>query len=325
MPIEAKPAQGFVPNAPLYINWNYNYLCNFNCKHCYSRADTYPPELDETNLRRIATLLVDLGVFAVYLGGGEPLLRADVFDTIRILANGGVQNGLTTNAWWSSPSTAVKLKEAGLSELHVSLDSPSEEVHDSFRQHKGSYRRVLEALQLSVDAGLVVYLSTVVCSINKYHLEDLVGLGERFGVAGVHFKRFRPAGNGITNASSLGLSGKEMLQVADVMRTIKKTASIEVNFQLGSDPSLSDERCPCGLTSLCVRPNGDISPCVYSDLVVGNILRDDLADLWLTSPAFENIRKTSCCSFQSQPEHVSQVSTNGESQCLTRPLIVLSS
>lgn len=73
-----------------YINWNYTYVCNLNCTHCYSRSPRYPKDLSNSQYVNIAGQIVENNVFAVGFGGGEPTLRKDFLEILRILSRGGV-------------------------------------------------------------------------------------------------------------------------------------------------------------------------------------------------------------------------------------------
>ena len=62
----------------------------------------------------------------------------------------------------------------------------------------------------------------------------------------------------------------------------------------------------CGKLSLHLRPDGDLTPCGFIPLVVGNILRDDFEDIWYDSPILKQMRNkeakgkcTGCDSFES--------------------------
>jgi radical SAM protein with 4Fe4S-binding SPASM domain len=48
----------------------------------------------------------------------------------------------------------------------------------------------------------------------------------------------------------------------------------------------------CGASGLhcALEPNGDIEPCVFIPLIVGNILRGDFVTLWHNHPSFKKIR-----------------------------------
>jgi radical SAM protein with 4Fe4S-binding SPASM domain len=46
----------------------------------------------------------------------------------------------------------------------------------------------------------------------------------------------------------------------------------------------------CGKLSLHLRPNGDITPCGFIPVVVGNILKDDFESIWFDSPVLKAMR-----------------------------------
>ncbi|MDA8431858.1 MAG: hypothetical protein M0Z60_02720, partial [Nitrospiraceae bacterium] len=60
-----------IPAAPLTVNWAVTNRCNFQCSHCYSRADV-SEELDFDTVCGIVEKLAAAKVFSVNFGGGEP-------------------------------------------------------------------------------------------------------------------------------------------------------------------------------------------------------------------------------------------------------------
>jgi len=46
----------------------------------------------------------------------------------------------------------------------------------------------------------------------------------------------------------------------------------------------------CGKLSLNIKTNGDITPCGFIPIVIGNILSDDLKELWKDSPVLATLR-----------------------------------
>ena len=48
--------------------------------------------------------------------------------------------------------------------------------------------------------------------------------------------------------------------------------------------------CGCGRFYCAIRPNGNIEPCVFFPLTVGNIKEDDFEDLWINNSVFKEIR-----------------------------------
>src|SRR5512135_3336200 len=106
--------------------------CNFRCPYCMPEdqfADdavflSKSERLRFEEIERIARAFVALGVRKLRLTGGEPLLRRDLHELVRQLAQiADVEDiALTTNGVLL-PRVARALREAGLRRLTVSLDS----------------------------------------------------------------------------------------------------------------------------------------------------------------------------------------------------------
>jgi len=66
-------------SAPLTFNWTLSYRCNFTCAHCYSR-DEEALELPTEEIFRVVDILAERQVPFINFGGGEPLIRSDLFE-----------------------------------------------------------------------------------------------------------------------------------------------------------------------------------------------------------------------------------------------------
>lgn len=283
--------------SPLYVSWNYTYACNFNCSHCYSRAASYPRELDTPAYRNIVSQFVDAKVMRVGLGGGEPLIRRDCVEIIRRMADALIETNVTTNAWFLSTEKCTQLAKANLGVLYISLDSLNAEKHDQFRRKRGSFNRVIAGIRNAVAAGLKVKLSTVITRINAAEIEAFVAFGESWGISGIEFKRFRPVGNGRSHVADYTLS---VANGSDIRRRVddanrRSVLDIALIYGVESD-GRTDSGCPCGVRSITLRPNGDIAPCAYGPTVIGNITTERLSVLWRESPALKAIRLAGSCS-----------------------------
>lgn len=282
-------------SAPHFINWNIDYSCNFACNHCYSRASHYPDEPDREKLEAIAQAIAASGVFEVALGGGEPLMVRPLVDIISILAEAGIYVALTTNGWLLNEDRASELRVAGLSRVLVSVESADPEIHDSIRNRPNSLSRAKLAASNAASAGMETLFSSVVSRFNFRSLRPIVDLASELNLYGVQFKPFRPSGNGYLNQKSFSLSDEE---IAASRASIEKIAadypSLFVQFA-GEERDGSARPCACGVTSACIRPNGDLAGCVYDSRIAGNILNDPLSALWENDPVLREMRETSDC------------------------------
>jgi len=282
--------------APMYINWNYTYKCNFSCNHCYSRLMINIKELPTKKYLKIAEEIVSSQVFQVNLGGGEPLLRNDCFKIIKYLTQKGVKVNLTTNGWLINEETIQKLKGSGLHTLLVSLDHIVPKEHNKFRNKKGSHKKVLECIELAKKNDMRVFFSTVITLKNFDVIEDIVKFAEEKNIDGIDFKRFRPQGKGLLNKDKYTIPKNREKDLLKKMLKIIKHPKLKIFF-LFSENGISgiDEGCPCGRISIGLLPNGDLTPCVYNQVIVGNILKDSLKNIWQGSPFLKRFRENFHC------------------------------
>jgi GeoRSP system radical SAM/SPASM protein len=292
--------------APLTINWAINNSCNFACRHCYSREDSHE-ELDQDVLFACLHKVAKAGVFSVNFGGGEPLLRRDLLQVAAFASGLGLRISMNSNGWHIDRQTAAALKEAGFSKVGISIDSHLPEVHDRFRGVKGSHDQAVAALGHLASAGIATSISTVICRINNHAIGDLVAFALAQGAGQLNFHNFKCSGLGLARKDELDLSPeewKDFYQAALAAKAEVKGLDISLD-----DPiiALLDARAAgslvrgsvCGKLSLNIKANGDITPCGFIPVVIGNIVRDDLREVWSTSPVLaqmRNKRATGKCS-----------------------------
>ena len=178
--------------------------CNFRCRYCMPE-ETFGPDykfLPKTSLlqfeeiTRLARLFVGMGVEKIRLTGGEPLLRKDLDVLIGMLSNiDGLEDiALTTNASLLKKS-ALKLKNAGLTRVNVSLDAIHDETFGKMNGRGTKIKPVLDGIQAASDAGLQVKINMVVQKGINDH--EVVPMAEYFRHSGhiVRFIEYMDVGN----------------------------------------------------------------------------------------------------------------------------------
>ncbi len=131
--------------------------CNLRCTYCMPEEGTpYAPRGDilrPAEIIRMARVARALGVDAVRITGGEPLVRLGVLDLVGSLAALGFSDlSMTTNGMLLAP-VAAPLAAAGLHRVNISCDSLQAERFARIRR-RGDLARVLEAMTIAEDAGL---------------------------------------------------------------------------------------------------------------------------------------------------------------------------
>lgn len=287
----------FIPSAPLTVNWAVTNHCNFKCGHCYSRADV-KEELELPVLREILRKLSAAKVFSVNFGGGEPLLRKDLFEIARSASELGLSVSMNSNGFLIDREMARKLKDSGFKKVGISIDSPEAEVHDKFRGVKGSHKRAIAALSNLKEAGIETSISSVICRINISNIDGLIEMALKAGAHNINFHNFKCSGLGFANKDVLDLTPQEWRDFYIKALELKKTVKgLEISLEdpiialLGNHSgSALIKGSVCGKLSLNFKSNGDITPCGFIPIVIGNICRDDLADIWNNSPVLKAMR-----------------------------------
>jgi len=284
-------------SAPLTFNWTLSYRCNFSCRHCYSREEA-AEELSTADIFRMVDTLAEKQVPFINFGGGEPLVRDDLFEVASYATGKGLNVSMNSNGWLLDLAAAKKLKAAGFKSVGISIDSADAALHDDFRCMPGAFERAVGALDALRSVGLRTTMSAVISRINYKHFRDILDLARQHGVAQVYLHNFKCSGRGFKNREELDLSPAEWKAFyIEALAVQNSTTDINISFDdpvIASLPGYAEnplvKGSSCGKLSLHLKPNGDITPCGFIPLVVGNLLHDDFDTVWQTSPILVRMR-----------------------------------
>ncbi len=155
--------------------------CNFRCTYCDPMGEgTHEPPgtLSAEAIRIVLTAGAALGVTSVRFTGGEPLLRKDLPELVRIAKRElGIEDvAVTTNAS-ALAQRLPSLLEAGLDRVNISIDALDPRVFAAATQG-GDIRRVWDGIHAAEAAGLTpVKLNAVVMrGVNDVEVAGLARL-----------------------------------------------------------------------------------------------------------------------------------------------------
>ena len=112
-----------------YIRLSISDVCNFKCGYCL--PDGYKIDksdnrtfINTDEIRRLAKALSELGVSKIRLTGGEPTIRKDFFEIIKIIKeNSGIKKTVITTNGYKLDKIANDIKNSGLDGINISIDS----------------------------------------------------------------------------------------------------------------------------------------------------------------------------------------------------------
>jgi len=260
-----------------------NMLCNFRCSHCC--AEHYMDrhlvkitgkkeqrhQIDLDDIRLLSKQADDFGLARFVLTGGEPLvMRNPGFEEVVEAIDPERHYVITdTNGWFMDLAKAKHIKSIGVEKVQLSLDSFLESEHDAFRNKPGSYRRVMEAVDACLEADLNLILSTCLVRgrVQTKEFRDLCEFSQQRGV-GLYVTYAKPVGNAKDHMEWVILK-----EDADLLRELEKSYNVFTHMT----PSYGmHQGCITVKGIISVTSTGEIAPCPYMDLSIGNYLEEPL-------------------------------------------------
>ncbi|MDR2626333.1 MAG: radical SAM protein [Zoogloeaceae bacterium] len=261
-----------------------SYLCNFRCSHC--SAEYYMDrhlgkvlkvvdarhKMDPADIRRLSREADELGLARFAITGGEPLVMKD-FDAVVAAIDPDRHYVVTdTNGWFLDHARARHLQAIGVDKVQLSLDHIIEAEHDRFRNKPGSWKRVMRAIDASLEAGLNLLLATVLVrnAASTPEFRALCRFATERGVA-LYVSYAKPTG-ACSAHPELVISKKD----ADTLRELEKEYRVFTHMT----PSYgSFKGCITMKGILTVTSTLEVTPCPYIDMSLGNLAETPLKEI----------------------------------------------
>jgi AdoMet-dependent heme synthase len=259
-------------------------LCNFNCEHCceepYMTRDLkkktgVPDPRRQMTIEDYAELsrqADEYGLFRFVITGGEAILDKNLGELIEALDPMKHLIILDTNGWFFNEDKAKWFAGLGGYKAQISLDSFVEEEHDAFRNKRGAYKRAINAIKASKEAGLELLLSTCIIKDRVFtqEFEDFLGYCDTEDVP-LYVTLAKPVGNARGHDEWVCVK-KDVDQL--------KYLEDKYNVFTHMTPSYGQPgKCITVKGINTVNHDGEIVPCPYMDLSIGNVMNTPLAEI----------------------------------------------
>lgn len=293
-----------------HVVWEATARCNLRCIHCHASGGE--PVRDELSTKEVKDMLVDLSQIPEFrtfvFAGGEPLVREDLFELIAFAGELGFNIFGATNGTLVTPEVAEKLSHHGVG-LVIGLDATDARAHNRIRGIPGAYQKVIEGIENSLAENLYVHLNLVASKINLSYVPKILIYGDAIGAVSDFVYRFMPSGRGefISDTAEINPVEFEDL-IKDIYETQQKVRSIIIPVatpqywaylvyrkNIASGPllklaELSFGGCVAGKGMLYIKPQGDVWPCPFLEIPLGNVRNDSLVDIWNKSKVLLELR-----------------------------------
>jgi len=314
--VETTAYPGYVYGAaPRNVYWEMTIACDLACRHCRADAVPYrdPLELTTEEGKALIRDVKAMGSMLI-LTGGDPMKRQDLFDLIAYAREIGLTLGITPSTTPTLTRDAVRrFRALGVAAMGVSLDGPTQDVHDTFRGVPGTFEHSMEALQWAREFHLPVQVNTTVTRETLPHLRALYRLLWEWASPPVRrWSLFLlvPVGRG----AMLGIpSAEEVEELFAWVFAISKEAPFHVSTveaphyrrywiqrKLGEGMSLGEiqrlgKRMGFGIRDgngvIFVSHKGEVYPAGFLPYpLLGNVKERPLSEIYRTSPVLKAIR-----------------------------------
>ena len=265
------------------LQFQYDYQCNFECTHC--SADDFMLKTKEErakykdkrtftieDVKELSKQGDEMGLAHIVITGGEPLTYPDFDEVVKAIDPKKWYIVSDTNGWFLDDARAKHMKEIGVDKVQISLDSLNAEEHDSFRKKPGSHARVLRAISAAKKAGLNIILSTCVWKsrARSQELKDFLAWATKEDV-GVYITLAKPVGS---------FAGKldEVCDSEDIeyINNLEKEYNSFTHWTPGYG---IDVGCIAMKKMVSISKYGDIMPCPYTHIAIGNVFREPLKEI----------------------------------------------
>ncbi|RJR42391.1 MAG: radical SAM protein [Desulfobacteraceae bacterium] len=253
----------------------YDYICNMNCSHCCNmRFAEKERKLTVADLRDFSEQADALGLAQVNISGGEPLLFRDLDEIVRAIDPSRFHISISTNGLFLDERKAIHLINIGVDKVKISLDSLNETVYLQTRRQDGAYEKAKESLHIAKSAGLQVSVQTVI-SHQTARTKATEQLAEFCQMNGFNFD--------IMIAKAIGRwEGKEevLIDHEDAAHLVELRNRYSL-VQRDVFPSYGESSggCVAVLKTLHLTKYGDILPCGFIHISIGNIFQEPLKDI----------------------------------------------
>ena len=311
---------------PFIVIWEVTRACSLACRHCRAEANLqrHPLELNTEEAFRFIEQVERCRPTLFVMTGGDPIRRLNLETLIRHATDRGLRVSLSPSA---TPEFAAanlgEFREAGVERISLSLDGACRETHDQFRGVPGTWNWTMEAIANAALAGIPVQINTTFTRQNLGEFDEFVRLLDE--IRPVLWSVFQLVPTGRGKVDDL-LTAEEMEDLFERLARLSLSAPYDIKTTegqhyrrvvlqqgkvgqasrlpparvtdgTGGTPALPSRRAPLGINDgkgfVFVSHVGNIQPSGFLPLTAGNVRKDELLEVYRTSPLFRELRNPS--------------------------------
>ena len=301
---------------PVSVNLLITSRCNFRCSMCSFYGVEQSGEEKELGFEEIKKFIEEISRYKpiVFLGGGEPFIRKDIYEIIAEIKKQGLKCIVSTNGYLLDID---KLNKLNIDYLIISLYGPRD-IHNKVTQTPDAYQAVIKKIRQLLKSSSVnrIIVSVVLMPENIVHLDGLIAELVSLGIKTVKIENLNYITFKEYQESPRLKEGFDITPCTLIRENDFKSSDIELFWRIVSKlfkkykgklflkPNLSKieffnwysgknikDKCHFIKHSLFISPSGDILPCQFlRNSILGKINQNEIEYIW-HSNRYDNLRQ----------------------------------
>ena len=289
--------------SPYLVDWAMTSKCNLHCRHCRGMLQG---ELSTKIARKLIAEIAELKPDWVIIEGGEPLLRHDLFELLELMRQRQLEVHLITNGMLLNPQILTTLKQLEV-KVMISLDGATPATYEAIR-NGADFETAVEWARNCAQEGLLEAINFTILKMNYNEIPGIFELAVSIGAPKITFIGLKPCEDypeelltpeEYEEAIRLVCQGAQKTGVEFFFDEPFFWAVVKERGLLAQMPVVgagilapSTTACIFG-EYLFIEPSGEVKPCSFSPMTVGNVKEKPLTEIWqevLASDFFHQLK-----------------------------------
>ncbi len=270
------------PHPLRFVHFAITKKCPSRCEHCFEWDNINKKEvLSYDDLRNVVLRLKETGISQLHLSGGEPMLRVNEIVKLCEEFRNDMEFWIVTSGFNLTFENAVKLKQAGVTGVIVSLDHYDENMHNIFRQSEDAFKNAVNAVKFSreVDMAVAVSLCATKAFISKENLMHYADFVKSLDISFIQLLEPKAVGHYAGKDVKLNTEQQQLLEDFFLKMNYNKAFG---QYPIVVYHGYYQRRVGCftsGNRGLYIDTNADVLACPFCHISSGNALKDSLTDV----------------------------------------------
>jgi len=287
------------PSPPRWLLAELTYSCPLQCPYCSNPVDytNIGDELDTEEWKRVLKQSREMGAVQLGFSGGEPLIRKDLEELVQYSHQLGYYTNLITSGYKMTEARIIKLKQAGLDHIQISLQASSKELNDFLAGTK-TFEEKKKTAKLIKKHGYPMVLCVVLHRQNIHQMEGILEMAIELGADFVELANTQYYGWALQNRDQLLPTQQQLQQAEAIAKTYQQSqqGNMKIYYVIPDYHESRPKACMngWGTTFLTIAPDGQALPCHSARQLPNfdcpNIREHSISEIWNKSTAFNYFR-----------------------------------